>query len=376
VQPHIKLGRIMGVQVGLHYSWFVIAALITLSLAARFRITNPDWSGAATWASALVAAVAFFAAVLVHELSHAAVARSRGVPVKGITLFALGGVAQIGRESQDPKTEFWMGLIGPITSAVIGGVLLGMARAAGWEPGVPPGEPVTAVLMWLGYINLMLAAFNLIPGFPLDGGRVLRAILWWRTGDGVRATRNAARVGSGVASLFIAYGVWQAFTGAGFGGLWLAFIGWFLLDASRASYAQAVAGELLRDLHVRDLMTEECGIVDPSVRVRDFVNDYMLPTGRRCFFVQENGRMAGLVTPHEVKAVDPSRWPMLTVADIMRPLGEIQALDPDAPASEALEVLARENVNQVPVVEDGRVQGTVSRGHVLDMLRTRAELSM
>lgn len=376
MQAHIKLGRILGVQIGLHYSWFIIATLITFSLAARFRATNPDWSGATVWGASLIAASSFFAAVLVHELAHAAVARARGVPVKSITLFALGGVAQIEKDTGDAKTEFWMGLAGPATSALIGAVLLALAGAAGWQPGTAPAEPVPAVLMWLGYINLVLAAFNLIPGFPLDGGRVLRALLWWRTRDRTGATRIAARVGTVVAFAFIFYGVWQAFMGAGFGGLWLALIGWFLLDASQSSYAQAAAGELLRDLHVRDLMTQECGMVDRSVSVQQFVDDYVLPTGRRCFFVQEGGRLAGLVTPHEVKAVDRRRWPELTVADVMRPLGDVRFLDPEAPASEALEVLARENVNQVPVVEDGRVQGSVSRGHVLDVLRTRAELSM
>jgi CBS domain-containing protein len=297
------------------------------------------------------------------------------VPVKGITLFALGGVAQIEKDSGDPRTEFWMGLAGPAMSVLIGAVLLGLARVTGWEGGAP-ATPLPAVLMWLGYINLVLAAFNLIPGFPLDGGRILRAAVWWRTGDRSRATRIAARVGSAVAFAFIFYGLWQAFGGGGFGGLWLALIGWFLLEASQGSYAEAAAGELLRGLHVRDLMSADCGLVDRHVRLREFVDDYLLRTGRRCFFVQEDGRLDGLVTPHEVRAVEKERWPALTVGDVMRPLGDVRSLDPDAPASEALEVLARENVNQVPVVEDGRVQGAVTRGHVLELLRTRAELRM
>jgi Zn-dependent protease/predicted transcriptional regulator len=376
VHAHIKLGRILGVQVGLHYSWFIIAALITFSLAARFGATNPRWGGALVWGAASVAALAFFASLLVHELSHAAVARARGVPVKGITLFALGGVAQIEKDTGDPKTEFWMGLAGPAMSALIGAVCLGLARVTGWEAATDPATPLPAMWMWLGYINLVLAAFNLIPGFPLDGGRILRAAVWWRTGDRLRATRVAASAGTAVAFGLIFYGVWQAFGGAGFGGLWLAVIGWFLLEASRASYAQAAAGDLLRDLRVRDLMSEECGRVDRHVRLRDFVDDYLLRTGRRCFFVQEDGHLRGLVTPHEVKAVDKERWPALTVADVMRPVGDVQSLDPDAPASDALEMLARANVNQVPVVEDGRLQGSVTRGHVLEVLRTRAELSM
>src|SRR5262249_48994590 len=267
MEAQIKLGRIFGVEIGLHYSWLIIAFLITLSLAEHFRMTNPQWGIGVIWVSAILTGVLFFAAIILHELSHAAVARARGLPGKTITLFELGGVAQIEKEATDAKTEFWMGIVGPITSAIIGFLLLGIALALGWTPrsGTPmstPDTPLLAMLVWLGYINITLAIFNMIPGFPLDGGRVLRAIAWWITGNAGRSTRIAAQVGQLVAFGFIAIGLIRFFGGAGFGGLWIAFIGWFLLNAARDSYAQVGIVESLRGVRARDVMESDCPVVD------------------------------------------------------------------------------------------------------------------
>jgi Zn-dependent protease/predicted transcriptional regulator len=375
MHAHIRLGRILGTEIGLHYSWFVIALLITFSLAARFQHMNPSWTTAVVWGSAVVAGVLFFASLIVHELSHAAVARSRGIPVRAITLFALGGVAHIDKESADPRTEFWMGIVGPITSALIGALSLGAAAVLGWTPEVSePAEPSVAILKWLGYINLGLAAFNLLPGFPLDGGRVLRAALWWRGGDQLRATRQAARVGQAVAFGLMLLGLFQFFAGAG--GLWLAVIGWFLLEAAQASYAQVAATAALGRLRVDEVMSRDCPAVSGAQTLQQFVDDHLLRTGRRCFFVQDDGHVAGLITPHEVKEVDRHAWDRTTVQEAMRPLDRILSVAPDAPASEALEMLGRENVNQLPVMRDGRLEGVVSRGELIQVLQTRAELNM
>lgn len=232
----VKLGRISGIEIGLHYSWFIIAALIVLSLGGRFRQVNPDWSMGEIWIAALITAVLFFVTLLLHELAHSLVAQARGLRVRAITLFALGGVSQIQEDSTDAKTEFWVAIAGPIASVMIGFGCLGLALGLGWQRSTEPQTAVTGVLVWLGYINLGLAAFNMIPGFPLDGGRVLRAIIWALTKDADRSTRIAARVGQVVAVLFILDGIWRYFSGAGFAGLWIAFIGWFLMDAARASY--------------------------------------------------------------------------------------------------------------------------------------------
>ena len=273
MRSQIKLGRLLGVDIGLHYSWFVIAFLITTPLAARFILLNPAWGRLTAWAAAAVAAALFFVSLVVHELSHAVVARSRGVPVRSITLFALGGVTRTDKDAGDARTEFWMGIVGPITSAAIGAACLGFAWLLGWRAEGDPVGPATAVLMWLGYINLVLAAFNLIPGFPLDGGRMLRAAVWWKTGNQVRATRIAAGAGQVVACAFIVIGLLQFVSGAGIGGLWLAFIGWFLLEASRSAYVQVAAEQALTGLRAGDLMSRDVWIVHAGLSLRRFVDD-------------------------------------------------------------------------------------------------------
>jgi Zn-dependent protease/predicted transcriptional regulator len=375
MKSQIKLGTVFGVELGLHYSWIVIALLITFSLAAQFHAVNRDWSDAVVWSTAILTGLLFFACLFAHELSHAMVARVRGLPIHKITLFLLGGVAQMEKEAADPKTEFWMAIAGPITSAVLGFVLLGFARISGWAVGTQPSTPGTALLLWLGYINLALAAFNMIPGFPLDGGRVLRAILWWIMGNVERATRAAARTGQIIAVLFIGFGILRFFQGAGLGGLWLAFIGWFLLQAASATYLQVRTGTLLRDLQIKDLMSTDFEVVSPNLSVQEFVNQHLMHTGRRCFLVMQNGELLGMVTPNEVRGVNPSLWQLKQVADIMRPVSQIHFVSPDMPATEALEIMGREDVHQLPVLSSGHVMGIVTRAHVLEILKSRSELS-
>jgi Zn-dependent protease/predicted transcriptional regulator len=374
MRAQIRLGRIFGVEIGLHYSWLIIALLITLSLAGHFRVHNPEWGDNLSWGLAIITALLFFAAIVAHELSHAVVAKSRGLPVRSITLFALGGVAQIEKEAEDAKTEFWMGIVGPITSLVIGVVCLGIALALGWTPPEFPARPLPAMLMWLGYINIMLAIFNMIPGFPLDGGRVLRAIVWWITGDAKRATGIAARIGQIVAFGFIVVGVLRFFGGAGFGGLWIAFIGWFLLSASRESYAQVAITEGLRGVRVADVMSREYPTVDGHSNLQTFVEEHLVRTGRRCFVVTLNGRAEGMVTPNEVSNVERNRWPYTTLGEVMQPLDQVRRVAPDTPVTDALEVMAREDLNQLPIMADGELAGFISRAHVLQLLQTRAQL--
>jgi Zn-dependent protease/CBS domain-containing protein len=374
VKAQVKLGRIAGISIGLHYSWFIIALLIALSLAQHFRDVTPRWSTTVVWAAAVVTVTLFFAALLLHEVAHSLLAKARGLRVRAITLFALGGVSQIESEASDAKSEFWIAIAGPITSVVIGLVVLGTARLAGWLPGAEPTTPVIAVLVWLGYINIMLAAFNMIPGYPLDGGRVLRAVIWWVTGNAERSTRLAAQAGQAVAFILISLGLFRFFVGANFGGLWLAFIGWFLLDASRASYAQVELVAGLRGRRVADIMDRDCPTVEGHLSLQDFVDEYLLRSGRRCFVVVQNDQVAGLITPHEVKIVDRQGWSQTSVQSVMRPLGRLRIVAPDTPALQALELMSREDINQLPVISDGRLEGVFSRAHVLRFLRTHAEL--
>jgi len=372
VHAQVKLGRIAGISIGLHYSWFIIALLITLSLAEHFRTVTPRWSSTVIWSAAIVTGVLFFVALLLHELAHSLLAKARGLRVRAITLFALGGVSQIESEASDAKSEFWIAIVGPLTSLAIGLVCLWIARLTGWLPGTEPNIPAIAVLLWLGYINMMLAAFNMIPGYPLDGGRVLRALIWWITRNADRSTQLASQVGQAVA--FIFSGLYRFFLGANFGGLWLAFIGWFLLDASRSSYAQVAVMTGLRGRPVADIMERDCPTVEGHLTLKDFVDEYLLRTGRRCFIVVQNHNVSGLITPHEIKQVDRERWPLTSVQSVMRHLDHVRSVTLDTPAIQALEIMTREDINQLPVLSNGHLEGIFSRAHVLRFLQTHAEI--
>lgn len=375
MKANIKLARIFGVELGLHYSWFIIAALIAFSLAARFHQVNPEWGNGLIWGAAIVTAILFFVCLFAHELSHAAVAKMRGLPIHRITLFLLGGMAQIEKEAADPSTEFWMGIAGPIASAVIGFVLLAIAYGIGWNPHFPPFTPGVAILVWLGYINVALAAFNMIPGFPLDGGRVLRAIIWWITKKADTATNIAVTIGQIVGVLFVLYGIFEFFERRGFDGLWIAFIGWFLMQAAGASRAQMRTEHLLHGLRVRDLMTRDCLSIDGSEPLQQFVDEHLLRTGQRCYVVMEHGKVAGLITPHEVRKIDRLDWPQTSVHAAMRSLDEIHSVPPDDPVLTAIEMMANEDVNQLPVMSDGHLEGIVSRAHIMQVLQSRAALT-
>jgi Zn-dependent protease/predicted transcriptional regulator len=374
MKAHIKLGTVFGIELGLHYSWFVIAFLIMISLVAQFHVSNRNWSDTVVWSAATLTALLFFACLFAHELSHALVARARGLPIHKITLFLLGGMAQMEEEPPDASTEFWMAIAGPLASGLIGLALLAAAHALGWIPWTEARTPGVAILVWLGYINLALGAFNMIPGFPLDGGRVLRAILWWTTGNGDRATKIAAKIGQLVGIGFIAFGVLSFFGGQGIGGLWFALIGWFLMQAAGSSLLQLRVGTLLHGLRVRDVMGGDCPAVPGSVGLQEFVDEYLLKTGQRCFLVVNDQRVEGLITTHEVREVERSRWSFVTVREAMKPIEQVHSLTPDASAMQALEMMGREDVNQLPVVENGKLMGIVSRRHLLQLIHARSEL--
>ena len=374
MHAQIKLGRIAGISIGLHYSWFIIAFLITLSLIGHFHAVMPQWSNAVVWSAAIVTSVLFFVALLLHELAHSLLAKVKGLRVRSITLFALGGVSQIEQEAPDAKTEFWIAIVGPLSSLAIGIICLLLARLSGWRTGAEAQTPVAAVLLWLGYINFMLGVFNMIPGYPLDGGRVLRAIIWWINHNAVRATELAARVGQVIAFAFILLGLFQFFVGKNFGGLWLAFIGWFLLDASRSSYVQVELMEGLRDRKVADIMDRDCPTLESHLSLQDFVHEYLLRSGRRCFVVVQDHRLVGLITPNEVRHIDPERWPQTSVQSVMRPVVELRTVTPETPDIQALQLMSGEDVNQLPVVSGGQLQGVFSRSSIMGFLRNRAEL--
>jgi Zn-dependent protease/predicted transcriptional regulator len=377
MQAQIKLGSIFGIRIGLHYSWIIIAILIVFSLSEQFAQLHRNWGPGVVWGTAILTALLFFVCIVLHELGHSVVAQSRGIRVPSIVLFALGGVSQMERESPDAKTEFWMALAGPLVSFVLGFLCLGSAYALGWTgPASRAGSPLMEMLGWLGVINLTLGAFNLIPAYPLDGGRVFRAAAWWGTHSIERATRLASTVGQVFAFLFIMAGLWQFFHGQGFGGLWIAFIGWFLLDAARSSRVQVEIKHALDGVKVRDVMEHNCAIVDGSTNLQTLVDEHLLRSGQRCFIVQRNGQLAGLITPADLARIERRMWPLTTVEQAMRPLEQLRVVSPEAPVMQALETMARENINQLPVVSDGHLEGILSRAHLLEILRTRAELKV
>ncbi len=377
MQAQVQLGRVFGIRIGLHYTWFLIALLIVFSLSGQFATVHRDWSPGVVWGTAILTALLFFICIVLHELGHSVVAQSRGIRVPSIVLFALGGVSQMERESPDAKTEFWMALAGPLVSFVLGLLCLGSAHAMGWAgPTSSAASPLVAMLGWLAYINFMLGAFNLVPAYQLDGGRVFRAAAWWVTHSIERATRIASFVGQIFGFLFILAGLWQFFHGQGFGGLWIAFIGWFLLDAARSSRVQVEAMHALAGIKVRDVMERNCAVIDSTTNLQTLVDEHLLRTGQRCFMVQKDGQMAGLITPADISRVERRMWPLTTVEQAMRPLAQLQVVSPDAPVVQALETMARENINQLPVASNGHLEGVLSRAHLLEILRTRAQLKV
>jgi len=353
----------------LHVSWFIIFALITLSLAKQFTSQHPGWSQTQHYALGIITSLLFFASVVFHELSHSFVARRYGIPVQSITLFIFGGLAGIGREPNNAKQEFNIAIAGPLSSLFLGGCFWLVTHY------FHANELVVASCTWLWEINVMLAVFNLIPGFPLDGGRVLRSIAWGITGDFTRATKIASYAGRFFAYVMIFIGVWWAFHGSLVNGIWTAFIGWFLMQAAGASYATVSLSSGLKGAHVSDVMERNCEPVDGNLNVERFVEDYLLRSGRRCFVIEQQGEIAGLITPHEIKAVERPRWPYTTLYDIMRPLDQLHTVEPNTPLMEALETMGRDDVNQLPVVSNHHLEGIVTRANVLQFLQTRAELS-
>lgn len=376
MESSLTLGRIAGIPVRLHFSWFIIATLLTLSLVLRFSNVNPNWGAVLIWSSAIGASLLFFATVIAHEMSHALVARARRVPVRAITLFALGGVTELETDTESAWTEFWIAVAGPASSALIGLVCVATAGEMGWSvEGAAPGI-VAAIFGWVGSINILLAIVNLIPGYPLDGGRVLRAALWAVHGDDDRATSTAARVGLVIAGLFIAFGMVRLLGGAGLGGVWLAVVGWSLLVEARAGYEEVATTTSLRNVSTADAMNDDCRNVGASTRLDELADD-ATHAGGRCFLVTgDDGTVVGLITPLDVASVQPSLWRTTRVGDAMRPLEQFATVTTRTPASAVLKLMNREDLDQVPVFDKGRLAGVVSRTQLLGFVQTRGELSI
>jgi Zn-dependent protease len=365
----LRFGTILGIPVGVNYSWFVIFVLITLSLTTQFTHLHPDWSYSEHLIFGIATSLLFFISVLLHELGHSIVALRYHIPVKAITLFVFGGVAHIGKEPEKPVHEFNIAIAGPIVSTVLGGLFYLLAALA---QGMAEG--VMALGEWLGRINLMLALFNLLPGFPLDGGRLLRAVVWKYTGSYERATVVAAGSGQLVAYGFILFGIWEAFRGEFISGLWIGFIGWFLLTAAQATGVQLRFRSALRGVTASDVMSSDCLRLPGNITIASLVDNYLLKGGVRCSMIMDGDQFRGLVTLHEIKRVPRDQWAVTSLQTVMVPDSMLSKVSATTPIDVVLQRMNEENINQIPVVENGRLVGIVSRDRLLSVIQMYLEL--
>ena len=382
----IRIGRLFGIQIYLDWSWFFMFILITWNLASVFSELHPEWQVFLRWGTALAASLLFFASVLAHELAHSIAARAYGIPVRHITLMLFGGVANIQRDPPSPKAEFLITAVGPVTSIFLGFFFLfaaglvtrSMALEAVQEPTAVMAQlgPITTLILWLGPVNLLLGFFNLIPGFPLDGGRILRAILWALTDNLQQATRWAASVGQIVAwGLIIAgismvFGATLPFFGSGLvNGLWLAFIGWFLNNAALESRRQVVIEDMLEGVPVAKMMHSNPPTVPANITINSLVHDHLMNHDDHAFPVEDDDQLVGLVTLEDVRAIPRGQWDTTYVREVMTPLDKLATLPTTAEADEALHQLGQLDVRQVPVLENGRLVGLVRRRDIMRWLQ-------
>jgi Zn-dependent protease/CBS domain-containing protein len=372
------LGTIAGIRLTAHYSWLIILAVFTVSLATGwFPQALPGLSAATYWLTGFVAALLLFASVLAHELAHSLVARARGVPVKHIMLYFFGGSSNLEEEPRSPGVEFQITIAGPLTNFLLGalawlahGLLLTSAPL------------VAAVFGYLAVMNVVLIVFNLIPGFPLDGGRVLRSILWKLTGSMRTATRWSAQVGQYVAFLFILIGIWLAFTGDLLSGLWLGLIGWFLLTAARAARARAAQETFvqhvqnLQDIPIEKAMSPVPLVVSPGMAVQDLVDIYVLPRKLSAVPVMAGERLVGVVTLTDIQQVPREDWARVVVGQIMTPWDRVPTASPQQPLHEALTLLDEHDGNYLFVMQDGRLVGMVSRDAAVRLMEIRQSLGL
>jgi Zn-dependent protease len=378
----IRIGRILGIPIYLDFSWILIFGLVTLSLAQQFTKQFPQWTTEEQWGLGILTSLLFFASVVFHELSHSSVAQHYKIKVLSITLFLFGGLARIGREPTKAIQEFNIAIAGPIASGFLAALFWGLELAI-------PRPAVQAVAEPLILSNAMLAGFNLLPGFPLDGGRMFRALVWGLTKDFSRATRVAAASGKLIAYAMIGLGIFSVFAGGQggpiaeylgrWGGIWLAFIGWFLLTAAQASVSQLTIQETLTGLCASDVMSHEVPTIPGNMNLEEYSSE-VLRTGRRIHIVTMDDRLVGLMNVAALNQVPRDDWSMNSVQAVMVPREKILWSSPEEPLQRVLERLMGADVNQMPVVrhtDDGaaHIVGMVTRDAILRVIQTRSELT-
>lgn len=366
-----RLGKILGFEINVDWSWLLIFFLVVYTLSVGyFPRFYPQFGITTNWIVGILAAVLLFVSVLVHELSHSVVSRHYGTEIKGITLFLFGGMSQAADEPKSAREEFWMAIVGPLTSfalAMVFYVLGGLGAATNWP------TPAIAVLGYLALINLVLGIFNMVPGFPLDGGRVLRSIIWGATGSVNKATRYASYSGQAFGYLLIAFGFINVLSGGLINGLWLAFIGWFLAGAARQSYEQMEVRQALSGISVERVMTTDVPVIPAEMRIREFVDDQLLRHDYSCYPVMRGDTVVGVVGAEEVRTVPSDRWDMVSVGEIVQETNSAYQISADDDVWDALTKLTSENACRLLVMEDNRLKGTLGRDSVYRLLRTRMQ---
>ena len=384
-----SIGKIFGIKINIDWSWLFIFFLVSWNLTTAFGQMHPDWGWTLRIATSVAAALLFFASVLAHELAHSLVARSRGMQVRGITLFLFGGVSNIQRHPPSPGAEFLIAVVGPITSILMGvifviitGLGLGSIGQGVADPTQIAAQlgPVRSLLLWLGPVNLILGVFNLVPGFPLDGGRILRSFFWKLTDNLKQATRWASWVGQTIAWLMIAGGIAMVFGaripffGTGLiNGLWLAFIGWFLNSAAISSYRQIVIQDVLEGVEVRRMMREDMPTVSGDATVNELVHNHIMKVDDHSFPVVDGGKFVGTVTLQDVREIPRDTWEETRVHEIMTPQEDVVWVSSDEGAEEAFTKLGRRDVRQLPVLDEGQLVGVLSRRDIVRWLQFQSD---
>ena len=366
------LGKIFGIDIYIDTSWIVIFILVTWTLAGEyFPSQNADWPPLLNWSLGIIASLLFFASVLAHELSHSLVAIHQGLEVRNITLFIFGGVAQIAEEPDKPLKEFLIASVGPLASIVIGAI-----SGIVWWLTSETSPPAASIFNYLCLINIALACFNLIPGFPLDGGRILRAIIWGYTKNIKTATKIASFSGKLVAFLLISLGIITMFIFKAItvNAIWFILIGWFLYNAANRSYRHLLLKDALREVRVEDLMITSFDTVPPTLSIQHLVDDYIMRHRDHGFLVVDEGMVKGIVCLDDVKKLPRERWSTTPISEIMLPKELLERVSPKENASVALGKLTARNIHQIPVVQENKVRGILRRNDILNYIQLHAEV--
>jgi Zn-dependent protease len=385
-----RIGKIFNININIDWSWLLIFGLVSWSLASSFGQMHADWTPLMQWGMAILAALLFFLSVLAHELAHSLVARAQGMPVRNITLFMFGGVSNIQKEPASPINEFLVAIVGPLTSFILGGafLLLGTGGIALSNVTVTNMTdllsqlgPANTIFLWLGSVNILVGLFNLIPGFPLDGGRVVRSILWGITNDLKKATRWASWLGQGVAWLLIFAGMSMLFgaqipiLGSGFiNGLWLIFIGWFLQNAAVQSYRRVVVQDILEDVPVKRLMNPNVPQAPADISVEEFVDNYLMQSDNQAFIVFDDEKMVGMITIDDVRKLPHESRRTSLVRDVMTPSEKMIVVAPEEDVTDAFDRLQMKDVRQLPVVTGNKIVGLLRRKDIVRWLQFQSKI--